>query len=99
MAQSLANDGYLVVAALEGGNHVAAIGPQSLKYGSHPTIPWKGHVASFQSGNGYGGEILRQYPVFVQAGDYTGVVNPGNAMGRSAFNNNKVHYFIYAPKN
>jgi hypothetical protein len=88
----------LVLAAIDGGSHVAAVGPQSLTYGSYPENPWKGSVASFQSGNGYGGDgVLRQYPVFVQAGSYTGVVNPGNAMGRSAFTNNKVNYFLYKP--
>jgi len=99
-AQELANAGYLVLAAIEGGSHVAAVGPQSLAYGSYPEIPWKGNEKAFQSGNGYGGDgVLWQYPVFVQAGSYTGVVNPGNAMGTNALRSlNKVNYFIYKPR-
>jgi hypothetical protein len=99
MAQKLANEGYLVFAAIDGGSHVAAVGPQSLNYGSYPEMPWKGNFPAFQNGNGYGGAgVLWQYPVFVQAGSYTGVVNPGNAMGRQAFLNNKVNYFLYKPR-
>jgi RHS repeat-associated protein len=98
-AQELANAGYLVFAAINGGSHVAVVGPQSLSYSSYPDTPWKGDKRAFQQGNGFGGDgVLWQYPVFVQAGSYTGVVNPGNAMGRGPFRVNTVNYFIYKPR-
>jgi hypothetical protein len=99
-AQQLANAGYLVVTALEtnSNGHVSAVGPQSLTYGTYPSKAWEGHTSPgpSQSGNGYG-SVLRNYPVFVQAGAYTGVVTPGYAQGRSNLNANKVLYFLYKP--
>jgi hypothetical protein len=99
-AQELANVGYLVITALDAASdgHVSAIGPQSLTYGTYPSKAWDGHTnpGPAQSGNGYG-TVLRNYPVFVQAGAYTGVVTPGYAQGRSNLNENKVLYFLYKP--
>ena len=98
IAQLLANAGYLVMAKLDGSNHVAAVGPQSLNYSSYPETKWAGDKADpYTTGNGYGGDVLKQYPVFVQAGAYTGIINPGNAMSRYALNRNEVSYFIYKP--
>lgn len=101
-AQELANAGYLVVSALDttSDGHVSVVGPQSLTYGTYPSQAWEGHTppGPAQSGNGYG-TVLRNYPVFVQAGSYTGVVTPGYAQGRSNLNTNKVLYFLYKPVN
>jgi hypothetical protein len=99
MAQQLANDDYLIVTALdsETEGHVSVVGPQSLTYGSYPQKPWKNQTEAKQDGNGYG-QVLRDYPVFIQAGSYTGVVNPGNAQGRTNLDNNLIHYFLYKPK-
>ena len=99
-AQELANAGYLVLTALDttSDGHVSAVGPQSLTYGTYPSQAWEGHTppGPAQSGNGYG-TVLRNYPVFVQAGSYTGVVTPRYAQGRSNLNANKVLYFLYKP--
>jgi hypothetical protein len=38
------------------------------------------------------------YPVFVQAGSYTGIVNPGHAMTRGDFDNDRVNYYMYNRK-
>ena len=96
-AQALANAGYLVIGIIS--SHVAVVGPRDLNYGAYPDKAWAGHGApSFSEGNGFGGYgVLRQYPVFVQAGAYTGIVNPGNAMTRSDFNSNRGRYFLYTP--
>ena len=42
--------------------------------------------------------VLYDFPVFLQAGKYTGVVNPGLAMGRSQLMNDDVKYFLYKGK-
>jgi hypothetical protein len=75
----------------------SVVGPQSLTYGSYPQKPWKNQTEAKQDGNGYG-QVLRDYPVFIQAGSYTGVVNPGNAQGRTNLDGNLIHYFLYKPK-
>jgi len=40
-------------------------------------------------------KVLYDYPVFLQAGKYTGVVNPGNAMSRTALMTDGVTYYLY----
>jgi hypothetical protein len=99
-AQEFANAGHLVITALDttSDGHVSAIGPQSLTYGTYPPQAWAGDATPgpAQSGNGYG-TVLVNYPVFVQAGAYTGVVTPGYAQGRDNLTRNKVLYFLYEP--
>ena len=40
-------------------------------------------------------KVLYDYPVFLQAGKYTGGVNPGNAMSRTALMTDGVTYYLY----
>ena len=104
-AQELADSGHLVIAALDDGGtegHVAAIGPRSLTYATFPIENWKkpadeGYIPNVATtgGNPSDGEALVNFPVFVQAGSYTGVVPPGFAMSRPAIDANKVLYFLY----
>ena len=85
----------MIFTALEtlGMGHVSAVGPQSLEYSSH----YLGDFGPRQGGDGTGDNILYDYPVFVQSGLYTGVVQPGYAQGRDNLIRNSVHYFIYTP--
>ena len=39
-------------------------------------------------------EVLRDYPVFFQAGNSTGIVPPGWAFSRGLFINDKVDYYV-----
>jgi hypothetical protein len=107
----LASQGYLVIAAADGGGHVSVVGPQSLMFGSYPAKKWDGHFAdAFQSGSGLvphtgtaSPKLLYDFPVFVQAGSYTGIVNPGNGFSRKLFTadaqgNFKVHFYLYKPE-
>lgn len=107
-ANDLASEGYLVIAAASGGgSHVAIVGPQSLLYRSYPEKKWAEHFADpFQTGSGFTPhvgtntpKILYDYPVFLQAGSYTGVVNPGNAFSRKMFDMEQVYFYLYAPGN
>ena len=95
IAQDCANDGKLVIAYVT--DHVAVVTKQDTCYSSYLEKNWNPEkIAPIQSGNGYSnGIVLDGFPVFLQSGSYTGVVNPGHAMGRNALSNDEVIYYVY----
>ena len=95
IAQDCANDGKLVIAYVT--DHVAVVTKQDTCYSSYPEKNWNPEkIAPIQSGNGYSnGIVLDGFPVFLQSGSYTGVVNPEHAMGRNALSNDEVIYYVY----
>ena len=101
IAQKYANNGQLIIATTEG--HVAVVVKSSNVYSCYPEKRWKEDKSDpFLNGDGntpHQGrskpQVLYDFPVFLQAGKYTGVVNPGNAMGRAALMNDNVKYFLY----
>ena len=103
LANYYANQGYLVLAAASnGGNHVAIVAPQSTIYKCTPELP--SNSVGFINSNGnisHQGSIeplpTRDYPVFLQAGTYTGTVPPGWAFNRTMFNNGQVQFYVYKP--
>ena len=96
IAQDFANASKIVIAYAT--DHVAIVTKQDTMYSSYPETNWNkdSNAHPFQDGNGYSkGAVLDGFPVFLQSGSYTGVVNPGMAMGRNAFNNDEVKYYVY----
>lgn len=96
IAQDLANESKIVIAYVT--DHVAIVTKQDTLYSSYPEKNWNSNnsVSPFQTGDGYSnGNVLDGFPVFLQAGSYTGVVNPGMAMGRNSFTNDEVIYYVY----
>lgn len=96
IAQDLANESKLVIAYVT--DHVAIVTKQDAKYSCYPEENWNpnNNYNPFQTGDGYSnGIVLDGFPVFLQAGSYTGVVNPGMAMGRNGFTNDEVIYYVY----
>ena len=104
LANYYANEGYLVFAAAsDGGNHVSIVAPQDSVYGCIPSLPAVAN--SFEGTSGLithqGGKnpiVTRDYPVFLQAGTYTGKVPPGWAFNRQMFNNGQVQFYVYKPQ-
>lgn len=96
IAQDLANESKLVIAYVT--DHVAIVTKQDAKYSCYPEENWNpnNNYNPFQTGDGYSnGIVLDGFPVFLQVGSYTGVVNPGMAMGRNGFTNDEVIYYVY----
>ena len=109
-ANEFANQGYLVLAAspdfdyvtITGTKHytahVSIVISQDTKYNFDAVGD---DQICFLSSNGYTGhqgrkepEVLRDYPVFLQAGNSTGIVPPGWAFSRGLFLNDKVDYYV-----
>ena len=104
LATYYADEGYLVLAvASEGGNHVAVVAPSNLTYECNPSLP---KVAKYFEGTSglipHQGSrkpiVTRDYPVFIQAGTYTGVVPPGWAFSRTMFDKGQVQFYVYKPQ-
>ncbi len=98
VANSYANQGYLVLAAAsDGGGHVAVVAPQVLNFDCDPSV--NGFTGSGQDGHqGRSGPVvLRDFPVFLQAGTHTGRVPPGWAFSRELFDAGRVIFFLYKP--
>ena len=104
LANYYANEGYLVVAAAsDGGNHVSVIAPQSSSYGCNPSLPdaakgFEGTSGLIPHQGTKDPVVARDYPVFLQAGTYTGKVPPGWAFNRSMFNKGQVQFYVYKPQ-
>ena len=103
-ANDMANNGYLVLAAspkFDGySDHVSCVISQDNEY-IYDADTNDINQTCFLNTNGYLGhqgrktpEVLRDYPVFLQAGTGTGIVPPGWAFSRSLFNNDKVDYYV-----
>ena len=109
-ANEFANQGYLVLAASPDFDyvttsgtkhytaHVSIVITQDTKY-NYDAVG--GDQTCFLGSNGYTGhqgrkepEVLRDYPVFLQAGNSTGIVPPGWAFSRGLFLNDKVDYYV-----
>lgn len=109
-ANEFANQGYLVLAASPDFDyvttsgtkhytaHVSIVITQDTKYNYDAVGD---DQTCFLGSNGYTGhqgrkepEVLRDYPVFLQAGNSTGIVPPGWAFSRGLFLNDKVDYYV-----
>lgn len=109
-ANDFANQGYLVLAASPDFDyvttsgtkhytaHVSIVITQDTKYNYDAVGD---DQTCFLGSNGYTGhqgrkepEVLRDYPVFLQAGNSTGIVPPGWAFSRGLFLNDKVDYYV-----
>lgn len=109
-ANEFANQGYLVLAASPDFDyvttsgtkhytaHVSIVITQDTKYNYDAVGD---DQTCFLASNGYTGhqgrkepEVLRDYPVFFQAGNSTGIVPPGWAFSRGLFINDKVDYYV-----
>ena len=109
-ANDFANQGYLVLAASQDFDyvttsgtkhytaHVSIVITQDTKYNYDAVGD---DQTCFLGSNGYTGhqgrkepEVLRDYPVFLQAGNSTGIVPPGWAFSRGLFLNDKVDYYV-----
>jgi hypothetical protein len=105
-AQQLVNSGQFVVAAVEKENHVSVVGKQEFTIWTEPKQKWaETKVDPIQGGTGYTSHygsnsprVLYDYPVFTQAGAYTGNVLPGFAFNRELFADKKVHFYWYNPR-
>ena len=102
-ATDMANAGYLVIAASPKyenySAHVSFVISQDNKYNFdyNPNLEYQkiyqgttGYDKHQQSSN----TVLWDYPVFLQAGNSTGIVPPGSAFSRLLFNNDKVDYYV-----
>lgn len=102
-ANDMANAGYLVIAASpkygKYSAHVAFVISQDNKYNFdyNPNLDYQ---KIYQDTTGYDkhqkstNQVLWDYPVFLQAGNSTGIVPPGSAFSRSLFNDDKVDYYV-----
>ena len=102
-ANDMANAGYLVIAASpkygKYSAHVAFVISQDNKY-NFDYDPNLDYQKIYQDTTGYDkhqkstNQVLWDYPVFLQAGNSTGIVPPGSAFSRSLFNDDKVDYYV-----
>lgn len=102
-ANDMANAGYLVIAASPKygmySAHVSFVISQDNKYDFdyNPDLDFQ---TVYQGTTGYDlhqqpvNSVLWDYPVFLQAGNSTGIVPPGSAFSRSLFNDDKVDYYV-----
>jgi hypothetical protein len=97
-AQEYADQGYIVLsAASEKGNHVAFVLPKGYEYNSLPSTDWKQRegVTVPQGNINYSGTIKTDWPAFLQAGSYTGIVSPHWAYSSNMANKNEVYFYVY----
>ena len=102
-ANEMANAGYLVLAASpkydKYSAHVSFIIAQDNRYDFdyNPNLDFQ---KIYQGTTGLEKHqkskvtVLWDYPVFLQAGNNTGIVPPGSAFSRPLFNNDKVDYYV-----
>ncbi|MGN1043699.1 MAG: hypothetical protein ACI4PR_02720 [Acutalibacteraceae bacterium] len=102
-ANDMANAGYLVIAASpkyeKYSAHVSFVISQDNKYDFdyNPDFDFQ---KVYQGTTGYDihqqsvNSVLWDYPVFLQAGNSTGIVPPGSAFSRLLFNDDKVDYYV-----
>ena len=103
-ANDMANQGYFVLAASPDFQsytaHVSCVIAQDNIY-TYDADENNIDQTCFLNTNGYTGhqdrvkpEVVRDYPLFLQAGNSTGVVPPGWAFSRSLFDTDKVDYYV-----
>jgi hypothetical protein len=98
MANYYANQGYLVLAAAsDGGGHVAIVAPQDQKFDFLPSVPGFPGTGKDANQGRAKPTVMRDYPVFLQAGTNTGRVPPGYAFSRDMIKDGHVIFFVYKP--